>query len=339
MKVYLAAVQETDQVEILTDHAVFSTKHQIVAEPSAADLILILGVSALKPRQILDHELYITYPDRCVIYTEEDHYLPLLPTVHTNARRGLHTSIGRVYNYAHISRNGKHRNPFVGEAAAMEPIGMTAQKNYLFSFLGGSTSILRKRIFNLKFNRGDVLIENTSAYWHWDNSQPDREERQRHYAEVLAASHFVLCPRGAGAGSSRLFEVMAAGVAPVLLSDEYELTPGPIWDQFLIRVRERDIARLPEILEPHLDSAAARGLLARRAYDEHFAVDREFDRLIDLAARTLQHLPPSEEYFRGRQMTMFHRYHRKVKVRVMLRTLALRTLKTLHLKNPYQMNR
>ena len=339
MKVYLAAVRDTDQVEILTDHAASSRKHQIVADPSAADLILIFGVSALEPRQILDHELYRTYPERCVIYTEEDHYLPLLPTVHTNALRGLHTRIGRVYNYAHISRNGRHQNLFVGETASSEPIGMTAQKRYLFSFLGGSTSILRKRLFNLKFNRSDVLIENTSAYWHWDNSQPDRQERQRHYAEALAASHFVLCPRGAGAGSSRFFEVMAAGVAPVLLSDEYELTPGPAWEQFLIRVREGDIARLPEILEPHLDSAAERGRLARRAYDENFAIDREFDCLIDLAAHALQHSPPSEDYFRERQMTMFHRYHRKVKMRMMLRSLALGTLKTLRLKNPYQMNR
>ena len=339
MKVYLAAVQETDQVEILTGHAAFSKKHQIVTAPSAADLILIFGVSALEPRQVLDHEIYRTYPERCAIYTEEDHYLPLLPTVHTNARRGLHTRIGRVYNYAHISRNGRHQNHFVGETASSEPIGMTAPKRYLFSFLGGSTSILRKRLFNLKFNRSDVLIENTSAYWHWDNSQPDRQERQRRYAEVLAASHFVLCPRGAGAGSSRFFEVMAAGVAPVLLSDGYELTPGPAWDQFLIRVRESDIARLPEILEPYLGSAAERGRLARRAYDEHFAIDREFDCLVDLAARTLQHSPPSEDYFRRRQMTMFHQYHRKVKIRMMLRLLVLGTLKILHLKNPYQMNR
>jgi hypothetical protein len=339
MKVYLAAVRETDQVEILTDHAAFSRKHRITTDLSAADLILFLGASALLPLQILNHEIYRMYPDRCVIYTEEDHYLPLLPTVHTNARRGLHTRIGRVYNYAHISRNGRHRNLFVGETTSAEPIGMTAQKRYLFSFLGGSTSILRKRLFNLKFNRSDVSIENTSAYWHWDNSQPGREARQRHYAETLAASHFVLCPRGAGAGSSRLFEVMAAGVAPVLLSDEYELTPGPAWDQFLIHVRESDIARLPEILEPHLDSAAERGRLARQAYDEYFAIDREFDCLIDLAARTLLHSPPSEEYFRGRQMTMFRRFHRKVRMRMMLRSLALGTLKALHLKNPYQMNR
>jgi hypothetical protein len=339
MKVYLAALSETDQIGILENHAQFSKSHQIVSSPSAAELILILGASSLEPRQLLDYDIYKSYPDRCAIYTEEDDYLPLLPTVHTNARIGLDTRIGRVFNYAHISRNGRHQNRFVQETSAETPIGRTTQKRYLFSFLGGSTSILRKRLYNLKFNRGDVLIENTSAYWHWDNSQPGREENQRRYAETLAASHFALCPRGAGAGSSRFFEVMAAGVAPVLLSDAYALTPGPEWDRFLIRVRERAIARLPAILDPLLASAAERGRLARQAFDEYFAIDREFDRLVDLAARALRHAPPAEEHFRRRQMAMYRQFERRRKARAALRSLALGTLKALHLKNPYQMNR
>jgi hypothetical protein len=339
MKVYLGAVRETDQVDILRDHASFSKSHEIVSSPSAADLILLLGASASDPQQLRDYEAYKNFPDRCAFYTEEDDYLPLLPTVHTNARRGLHTRIGRVFNYAHISRNGRHQNCYVGEATSAEPIGRNAQKRYLFSFLGGSTSILRKRLFNQKYNRSDVLIENTSAYWHWDNSQPDRDERQRRYAETLAASHFALCPRGAGAGSSRFFEVMAAGVAPVLLSDDYELTPGPAWDQFLLRVRERDIARLPAILGPHLESAAERGRLARQAFDEYFAIDREFDRLVDLATRTLRHGPPEEEYFRRRQMAMFRKFEWKRKTRAALRSMALAAIKALRLSNPYQMNR
>lgn len=339
MRVHIAALRETDQVGIFTDHACYSKSHNIVSSPTEAEIILILGASAREPRQLLEHDIYKSYPDRCVVYTEEDDYLPLLPTIHTNAKIGLHTRIGRVFNYAHISRNGRHQNRFVGESEAAPPIGTRAQKKYLFSFLGGSTSILRKRLFNLKFRRDDILIENTSAYWHWDNSQPDREARQRRYAETLAASHFVLCPRGAGAGSSRFFEVMAAGVAPVLLSDAYELTPGPAWEQFLIRVRERDIARLPAILEPQLASAAERGRLARQAFDEYFAIDREFDRIVELAVRALRHSPPAEEYFRRRQMAMFRQFEFKRKARTALRSLVLGSLKVLHLKNPYQMNR
>jgi hypothetical protein len=135
-------------------------------------------------------------------------------------------------------------------------------KNLLFSFQGGSTSLLRKRMFNLKFGRSDVLIENTSTYYHWDLWQPGRQERQQRYAQTIAESHFVLCPRGAGAGSIRLFEVMQAGVAPVLISGNYSLPAHVPWNTFLIRIAERDISRLPALLEPHLVSAPERGRIA-----------------------------------------------------------------------------
>jgi hypothetical protein len=339
MKVYLGAVRETEQVGILKDHAAFSKKHEIVSSAAAADLILLLGAAARDPMQLLHYEPYKTFPDRCAMYTEDDDYLPLLPTVHTNARSGLHTRIGRVFNYAHIGRNGQHRNRFLDETPSAAPIGTVAQKRYLFTFLGGSTSVLRKRLFNLRFDRSDVLIENTSDYWHWDNSQADREARQRRYVETLAASHFVLCPRGAGAGSSRFFEVMAAGVAPVLLSDAYELTPGPAWDKFLVRVPERAIAKLPKILEDYLESAAERGRLARQAFEEYFAIECEFDRLVELAALSLRHGGPPEAYFRKRQASMIRSFERRRKARAMMRNFVLGTLKALRLKNPYQMNR
>jgi hypothetical protein len=339
MKVYLGAVRENDQVGLLQSHAVYSKSHQIVTDPSAADVILICGASAREPQRLLECELYKAFPERCAIYAEDDDCLPLIPGVHTNAPISKHTRIGRIFNYAHISRNGQFQNRFLEETTSPVPIGMKTEKRYLFTFQGGSTSIVRKRIYNLKFNRSDVLIENTSAYWHWDNSQPGRLERQRRYAETLAASHFVLCPRGAGVGSSRFFEVMAAGVTPVLLADDYALPPGPAWDTFLIQVRERDIAKLPEILEPYRESAAARGRLARQAFDEYFSIECEFDRVVELAARSLRHAPPPEEHFRKRQAAMIRRFEWKRKARAGLRALVLKALKALRLKNPYQMNR
>jgi len=339
MKVYLGAVGETDQVGILQSHAAFSKSHEIVTDPSTADVILIFGSSAREPHRLLEYGLYKAFPERCAVYTEDDDCLPLLPGVHTNAPISEHTRIGRIFNYAHITRNGQHQNRFVEETTSSVPIGLKTEKRYLFTFQGGSTSILRKRLYNLKFNRSDVLIENTSAYWHWDNSQPGRLERQRRYAETIAASHFVLCPRGAGVGSSRFFEVMAAGVAPVLLSDDFALPPGPAWDTFLVQVRERNIAKLPEILERCLESAAERGRLARLAFDEHFSIEREFDRIVEFAALSLRHAPPPEEHFRKRQAAMIRRLAWKVKARTGFRALVLKTLKTLRIKNPYQMNR
>jgi hypothetical protein len=337
MKVYLTPIDETELLSILQARSIYSGTHSLVETPESADLILILGSFLRDPNVMLDHPCYRAFPDRCAVYTEDDHYYPIVPGIFCSPRVDQHTRAGRVFSYTYLSRNGRYQNPYLAEVQSATPI--VRPKKYLFTFQGGSTSLVRKRMFNLRFNRADVLIENTSSYHHWEDTQGGREERQASYAEMLAASHFVLCPRGAGTGSIRFFEVMAAGVAPVLISDNYALPPGPDWDKFLLRVRERDIARLPEILEPHLGSAAERGRLARLAFLEHFSVRHEFDRVIELAALSLRHGQPSEQYFRKRQATIIRHERFRLWARTAFRNAILRGLRILHLKNPYQMNR
>ena len=151
--------------------------------------------------------------------------------------------------------------------------------------------------------------------------------------------HFVLRPRGAGTGTIRFFEVMAKGIAPVLIADDYELPPGPTWETFLLRVAEKDIARLPQLLEPHVASAAERGWLARAAFAEYFSMERELDRIVALAAQSLRHVPPAEKQFRRRQAGMVRRGEWRRATRAAFRAAVLKTLQVLRLKSPYQMNR
>jgi hypothetical protein len=339
MKIHLAAVGETELLSLLAARATHSSEHALAAEPDSADLILLPGTFGAHPQNLLDHPLYKAFPERCAVYTEDDYYLPLAPGVYCSAHRDEHARIGRVFSYSYVSRNGRYRNPYLAETPSASPRPAAPEKRYLFTFQGGSTSLLRKRLFNMKFNRADVLIENTSTYWHWDESRSDRRERQLRYAETVAASHFVLCPRGAGMGTIRFFEVMAAGIAPVLIADDYELPPGPAWDKFLLRVREKEIARLPQLIEPHLASAAERGRLAQEAFTAYFSVAREFDRIVALAAQSLRHAPPAEEQFRRRQAGIVRRAEWRRATQGALRAAALKTLKVLRLKNPYQMNR
>ncbi len=338
MKIHLAVTCETELHALFESRAALSKVHEVSANPAEADLILLLGSFGRDAQSLLGHPLYKAYSGRCSVYTEDDNYLPLAPGVYCSARRDAHTRAGRVFSYSYVSRNGRYRNSYLAESSSEAQRWATVGKKYLFSFQGGSTSMLRKRLFNIEFGRPDVLIENTSKYYHWDDSQADRLDRQLAYAETVAASHFVLCPRGAGMGTIRFFEVMASGVAPVLLADDYELPPGPRWERFLLRVPERDIVRLPALLEAHAASAAERGRLAREAFLDHFSIEREFDRVVELAARSLRHGPPAEEQFRRQQAAMIRRAEQRRAIGGALRTAVLKTLKVLHLKNPYQMN-
>ncbi|MGA1983649.1 MAG: exostosin family protein [Acidobacteriaceae bacterium] len=339
MKVHLTESHETELLALFQARMALQKVHELTDDPGSADLILMLGSFGLSPRDLLDHPIYKAFPDRCAVYTEDDNYLPLAPGVYCSAHRDEHSRAGRIFSYSYVSRNGRYRNPYLAETGSVLPAAPAAERRYLFTFQGGSTSLVRKRLFNLKFDRPDVLIENTSKYYHWDDSQPDRQARQLAYAQTVASSHFVLCPRGAGLGTIRFFEVMAAGVAPVLLADGYELPPGPAWDTFLLRIPERDIARLPALLEAHVASAVERGRLARQAYVEYFSVEREVDCIIELAAQSLHHGPPPEARFRKRQAAIIRRAELGRKLRSLARTAVLKTLKALHLKNPYQMNR
>lgn len=332
MNIYLSPLNESELIGLLRNRAQ-SSQHALTEDPAQADLILLAGSFGTEPGTLVEHPLYLEYPDRCAVYTEDDNYLPLAPGVYCSAQVDSHSRVGRTFSYSYISRDGQYSNPFVAAS------GQPPEKSLLFSFQGGSTSLLRKRLFNLRFDRPDVLIENTSTYFHWDLNQPGREDRQQHYARTLASSRFVLCPRGAGTGSIRLFEVMSAGVAPVLISDRYLLPPGPDWNAFLLRIPEKDIARLPELLAPHTASSLDRGRLARQAYLEHFSPEREFDAIVALCWAALHHSPPGERIFRKQQARMIQRASSRRALRAFGRSAILKALKLLHLRSPFQMNR
>ena len=81
-------------------------------------------------------------------------------------------------------------------------------------------------------------------------------------------SKFVLCPRGLGTSSNRLYEVMQLGRVPVILSDDWDEPGGIPWATFSIRVSESRVAQLRAILERHAPVAAEMGARALSAWHE-----------------------------------------------------------------------
>jgi hypothetical protein len=251
----------------------------------------------------------------------------LLPGIYTNAVKPGWLNLHRTAGHMFINSLNPHVRPRPGTA-----------KRYLFSFAGGSTSLLRKKLYKIDYARTDVLIQNTSNYYHWDPSQEGREARQQEYAETIAASHFGLCPRGASAGGLRFFEVMQMGVAPVLVSDKLLLPEGPEWDKFLIRVPERKIKQLPAILEQHLGESEIRGQLARQAYEQWFAPAVMFNGIVATLVRLRAERRVPERWIHPFWGYMLWRRRFRNSARAFAKRLVLGVFRLLKLRFIYEMN-
>jgi hypothetical protein len=156
------------------------------------------------------------------------------------------------------------------------------------SFLGSPTHPVRRELVALRHPRGH--FDSVEGFLFHDWRSRDFAERRRHFAEVLFRSQFVLCPRGHGTSSIRLFEALAAGRVPVVISDQWVPPAGPDWDAISLRWPERGgFDALLQHLEDREPEAAAMGARARDAFTEWFAAPVWFDRAIeglaDLTAR------------------------------------------------------
>lgn len=146
---------------------------------------------------------------------------------------------------------------------------------YLYSFLGRlSTHPVRNGIRCLDSPLTPCLdvSDAPARFPNWDYETT--------YMQILRDSCFILCPRGYGASSKRVFEAMRAGRVPVIVSDAWIEPPVGNWSDFSIRVRERDIARIPKICSDKAYVATSMGELARQTFEEYFTPEKFLDRAL-----------------------------------------------------------
>lgn len=116
-------------------------------------------------------------------------------------------------------------------------------RDLLCSFSGSITHSIRLKLVNVFNNLQDVSIQ-YNDYWTRNISK----ERYYEYITTALRSRFLLCPRGYGLNSFRLYESFQLGCVPVVISDknflpwEDELN----WDSFA--VINNDIENLYELL-------------------------------------------------------------------------------------------
>jgi hypothetical protein len=166
---------------------------------------------------------------------------------------------------------------YLGPAPHFIESGQVYQRKFLYSFVGRArTHRVRQKLLALDaINTPCIDIDNI----------PERLGNFDYYSsyqKFIYDSEFVLCPRGFGASSIRLFEVMRAGRTPVIISNKWIAPPLVNWTGFAIRVREDDIFSIPNVLEYHKDEANERGRLAKHEYDRYYRSDIYLETIINM---------------------------------------------------------
>ncbi|PJF20128.1 Glycosyltransferase family 47 protein [Paramicrosporidium saccamoebae] len=134
--------------------------------------------------------------------------------------------------------------PPLGEYRHVETLPRPAQRTIFAYFRGSITNEyeyslgIRQRL--LKYGKEDpahyfIRTEHSAFYWH-----------------ELINARYALCPLGWSHWSPRLFDAIEAGAIPVIIADEWDVAFNRTivdFREFTVRVPQRDIGRLTEILK------------------------------------------------------------------------------------------
>ncbi len=141
--------------------------------------------------------------------------------------------------------------------------------NQLFWFRGTLKSHpVRLRLHSLLRNSKNGQFINVDQLFH-EHTESDYEV----YVRELENTKFVLCPRGTSPNSYRLYESMSVGRCPVIISDDWVQTEGPNWDACSVRIAEKDVNYLEDILLEREKDAHELGAKAKSEWHRFFSTE------------------------------------------------------------------
>ena len=130
-----------------------------------------------------------------------------------------------------------------------------SERQYTFSFMGSfNTHPVRRKLYDQLKSRGDCLVRDTGP-WHFESSPKKQQENAQKYIEILGNTKYSLCPRGTGPSTIRIWESMAMGSKPVILSDFLQM---PLDREF-----HTSWIRMPE----NFDMSMLNGICTDETYD------------------------------------------------------------------------
>ena len=252
--------------------------HEVSGSPSDADLVLF--VETLSPstyrnhyfQHVRKHPVYRQFRAKSYLFASADKVVPFLP--------GVYASIERRWYSQAWTRSGHYLGVKEEPGWSYDPDPVPTR---LFSFVGSACAHrIRARVMELR--HPDAFLVDTDAEQglrHGARPQVAEPGFRERYLRSIVDSAFVLCPRGGGTSTFRLFETMMLGRVPVILSDQWVPPDGPDWDVFSLRVRESDVRRIPTLLEAKAADASSMGRAARAAWVDWFSEPASFHRTVE----------------------------------------------------------
>lgn len=267
----------------LRDNADLSSRVLITDDAEEAGVVLFVeNHPGQDPyfRAMHGHPLYRRFKDKCVLYHDADLSVTTVRTISPSIERWqFNANLHRTAHY--IARLCE--NDGVNEA---KPLA-AGTRRYLFSFLGSArTHPIRREVLKLK--DPEAYLRDTSRHNAWELAPEERRQFQNHFAEVLRESAFVLCPRGIGPATYRLFECMQLARAPVIIADDWVAPAGPDWERFSIRIPEAEVHSIPDLLRAHALYANDMGVAARDEWERWFSPSQSLKTLAVAANELLR---------------------------------------------------
>jgi hypothetical protein len=228
---------------------------------------------------------------RTCVFSQLDEPFPWAPGMYASlsaghSKRGF---VGGFYVAQHHLEEG-------GIGDELERVRAT-EPNLLWSFMGtASNHPVRGRLFELHDDLSEVR---DTQRWSdtirrgWKTQHRDEARTAfSGYAELVGRSRFVVCPRGRGASSIRLFEALQVGRPPVIVSDDWLPPPFVDWETCSVRIAEQDLDRLPQVLREREAEAGVLGERAREVWERYFAPRRQLSTLVAGCLLATETAPP-----------------------------------------------